>query len=33
MAEAVPLIPEQRQQRLLQLLRAQGVVSIRALTD
>jgi DeoR/GlpR family transcriptional regulator of sugar metabolism len=32
-AEAVPLIPEQRQQRLLQLLRAQGVVSIRTLTD
>jgi DeoR/GlpR family transcriptional regulator of sugar metabolism len=32
-AEAVPLIPEQRQQRLLQLLRAQGAVSIRELTD
>src|SRR3954453_6299733 len=32
-AESVPLIPEQRQQRLLQLLRAQGVVSIRTLTE
>src|SRR4051812_22500980 len=32
-AEALPLIPEQRQQRLLHLLRAHGVMSIRALTD
>jgi DeoR/GlpR family transcriptional regulator of sugar metabolism len=32
-AETLPLIPEQRQRRILELLSAQGVVSIHALTE
>ncbi len=33
MVDALPLIPEQRQRRILELLAAHGVVSIHALTD